>query len=395
MSPDEADVGQQLAAKVTEFAIRQIKEELEKELHADDKRIQEAWDSIQAVIAAFSGKKEKMLLKLQEIVGHVLTPAQTDALQTELDQMAPPAYMAIVRQFSLLPPTTADEASPATIPFNSPKIHSSASFAVIDSLKDAPHQFVVNASAESPTSTSPTTPNAPGSDQSTKAAAQGSKKVTGIGTAKRSRPGAQMVDPSAPGRKKAKTTSPEAEISTVSPATTTTTTITRLPDLHVSTPRSPSRVALNNPDIDMWEVEGLDYIFPFPAFGAGWFVLRCGTGEYTAPYSFKTHPFEGSPTPANTHFIANVERCKGHDDIKLQKSSSDEILKFYGRRVSGSPALNQAWVDNSNSRIEAERQKQSTPKKLRRQELAPANRSTMDRVTTVMEAQTVAFSARR
>ncbi|KAK3682823.1 hypothetical protein B0T22DRAFT_295071 [Podospora appendiculata] len=393
MSTDEADVQQQFAANVAEYAIREMKDRLERESQADDKPIKEAWDSILAIVNTFGNKKAKMFASLQQIVGPLLSPAQTEALQTELNQMAPPTFTAIVHQIKHPSPIPADGASPDTIPFNSPKIHSTAAFAVIDSPNDASPQIALNCSAGSPTTiASPTTANVPGnSDQSAKAAARDFKKP--IGTAKRSRPGTQMVDPSAPGRKKTKTASPEVDIPSLSP--TTTTTITRPPDLGMPTPRSPPFVALKNPDIDMWEVEGVDYIFPYPAFGNGWFVLRCGTGEYTAPYSFKTHPFEGSPTPANAHFIANVERCRSHSDIKLQKPGSDEILMSYGRRVSGDHELNQAWVDNSNSRIEAERQKQLTPKKTRRQELGVANRTSMDRVTSVIEVQNAGFSARR
>ena len=86
----------------------------------------------------------------------------------------------------------------------------------------------------------------------------------------------------------------------------------------------------NLPD---WEVEGCDYIFEWPTFGPGWFVLRCdgdGSGE---PYHFTSHPFEVAPGKTSSPAIEHVSRCSVcTNGNRFTEYTADEIIKRNGHR---------------------------------------------------------------
>ena len=74
-------------------------------------------------------------------------------------------------------------------------------------------------------------------------------------------------------------------------------------------------------------MEGIEYIFQYPPFGPGWFVLRCDLGPYARPHTFTSHPFRAEL--ALEHYN-NCKTCKGHDSSKTYEPN--DIVMNYGHR---------------------------------------------------------------
>ena len=82
-----------------------------------------------------------------------------------------------------------------------------------------------------------------------------------------------------------------------------------------------------NPDLQTWEVEGVEYIFAAPDFGTGYYVLRCNHGLSTKPEGFTVHPFDTGA--AETHFNGTTGAiCH---DTSREYSKQDIMMEFAHR----------------------------------------------------------------
>lgn len=89
-------------------------------------------------------------------------------------------------------------------------------------------------------------------------------------------------------------------------------------------------------DVDE-DIQPWDYIFEYPEFGPGWFVLRCVPDEaLDAKDHPSTHLKEDRPNPlkaAFRHFRSPY--CKNHNkDRNWAWFTDDEIMKTYSYRGS-------------------------------------------------------------
>jgi hypothetical protein len=78
---------------------------------------------------------------------------------------------------------------------------------------------------------------------------------------------------------------------------------------------------------ETYMIEGNEYIFEYPSFGPGWFVLRCHHGEVTAPHTFDRDPLAANR--ALDHFN-DPKAYNCHDTSK--RYTLDEIVMNFGYR---------------------------------------------------------------
>lgn len=119
-------------------------------------------------------------------------------------------------------------------------------------------------------------------------------------------------------------------------------------------------------------MEGTEYVFQYPPFGPGWFVLRCDLGPHSKPHTFTSHPFQAES--ALEHYN-NCKTCKGHDTTRAYEPN--DIVMSYGYRVRGDN-VDHEWVAAANSRLEVENAKTTTGGKgrvRRLPDMGSANRS--------------------
>ncbi|KAH6617787.1 hypothetical protein B0J18DRAFT_261321 [Chaetomium sp. MPI-SDFR-AT-0129] len=108
--------------------------------------------------------------------------------------------------------------------------------------------------------------------------------------------------------------------------------------------------------IDQDEVEGTDFIFRYPDFGPGYFVVRCDRRE--AIHRFERDPFLRATGPHQrglsqlvSHFNLVSLKCHPREEARL--FSADEIVKKFGYRVVDHDGddVDTDWVEHSNYRL--------------------------------------------
>ncbi|KAL2175028.1 uncharacterized protein P884DRAFT_262922 [Thermothelomyces heterothallicus CBS 202.75] len=102
-----------------------------------------------------------------------------------------------------------------------------------------------------------------------------------------------------------------------------------------------------------YEVEGLDFIFPFPSLGPGFFVVRCDRERIE--YHFEKDPLRlyGNRTQLVRHFSARNARCHTWDRGS-RPLTVEEIIQNWGYRVvenNGTDNVNSEWVAESNESL--------------------------------------------
>lgn len=107
------------------------------------------------------------------------------------------------------------------------------------------------------------------------------------------------------------------------------------PTLESSSTLSGAR-AVKNKDLLTTDVEGTDFVFKYPDYGPGWFVIRCTPKDgSSAAVCFKEHPLStvgiNSSSPAKRHFNES-HKCSGHNTTDTKKLSSIEIMEAYSYR---------------------------------------------------------------
>ncbi|KAK4162897.1 hypothetical protein QBC43DRAFT_71352 [Cladorrhinum sp. PSN259] len=128
---------------------------------------------------------------------------------------------------------------------------------------------------------------------------------------------------------------------------------------------SPGTRAMKNKDLLSTEVEGIDFMFKYPDYGPGWFVIRCPSKDDTkSPVSFKEHPLSAfgpsKPSLALRHFNNDDGTCYGHSAYKKKPYSSAEIMELFGHRVRGvhGARVDEGWVTSSNEMLKSDGSKE-------------------------------------
>ncbi|KAK2607629.1 hypothetical protein N8I77_006292 [Diaporthe amygdali] len=103
-------------------------------------------------------------------------------------------------------------------------------------------------------------------------------------------------------------------------------------------------------DIELWEIEGKQYIFKDKRCGPGWFVVRCDPLDQRT--QFEEHPLESNM--AMKHF--NEVACDDHDRTK--KYTLDDIIREFTYRVNDDDELTEEKVKSANERLQREKKAQ-------------------------------------
>ncbi|KAL2019406.1 hypothetical protein VTK56DRAFT_9697 [Thermocarpiscus australiensis] len=112
--------------------------------------------------------------------------------------------------------------------------------------------------------------------------------------------------------------------------------------------------------ISSTDVEGLDYIFRYPRFGPGHFVIRCDADAETSSVVYR---FEGlaplSRNRAIKHFSDDSPKQRCHDITVSGRYTEEEIVRKFGYRVVDEKGNNvtREWAARSNGRLQATRKK--------------------------------------
>ncbi|KAK3384601.1 hypothetical protein B0T24DRAFT_609078 [Lasiosphaeria ovina] len=108
------------------------------------------------------------------------------------------------------------------------------------------------------------------------------------------------------------------------------------------------------------EVEGQDFIFRYPNFGDGWFIIRCDGDQHRSSIDckFTDHPLKYNR--AFSHFRQPVGRHKCHDVDVSGIYSPDEIVRKFGYRVWGDEVTD-LWVEQSNNITQASHKLKPAP----------------------------------
>ncbi|KAL2187200.1 hypothetical protein L209DRAFT_753097 [Thermothelomyces heterothallicus CBS 203.75] len=114
-----------------------------------------------------------------------------------------------------------------------------------------------------------------------------------------------------------------------------------------------NRAAAGVRTIMKYEVEGLDFIFPFPSLGPGFFVVRCDRERIE--HHFEKDPLRlyGNRTQLVRHFSARNARCHTWDRGS-RPLTVEEIIQNWGYRVvenNGTDNVNSEWVAESNESL--------------------------------------------
>ncbi|KAK3998143.1 hypothetical protein QBC44DRAFT_565 [Cladorrhinum sp. PSN332] len=108
------------------------------------------------------------------------------------------------------------------------------------------------------------------------------------------------------------------------------------------------------------EVEGTDFVFKYPDYGSGWFVIRCpatDTNGNKCPVSFREHPLSSPdpelPSAGNRHFNEDIH-CSGHK-TKKGGFTNGEIMDRFGHEVFGprGARVDESWVTASNEKLKS------------------------------------------
>ncbi|KAK0615554.1 hypothetical protein B0T17DRAFT_346820 [Bombardia bombarda] len=383
---DQGDqIDQQLAADLKAEAIRKLNErisdQIRRECHEYEISIKDAWDKIHGNIAAFQKRKRIIFATLKEVEGQDRT---SEVMRSGVDDIMPPTikrmwdYMRSIIQSEVPsgePPSTGLP-SPTEAPRSTTAATATPTFVIparISPARISPARISparISPARTSPARTSPAR-TSPGPATTGLAAlpARPPGSLTRPLTAKRSCQQINPINPSA--RKKSK---PNTPTTTDAAATATTTSNDRAADPAPAPAPAPATTATTAPspyiqtkgkDLDAWEVEGEDFIFQYPSFGPGWFVLRCDFGDFRPPVQFKANPFDAMIPLAMQHY--NTENgCKGHVHRRREQYTADEIMQEHGHRVRGN-GVNEEWVRSANHRLEIELAKTQSAKKARRQ----------------------------
>ncbi|KAH6617095.1 hypothetical protein F5144DRAFT_382835 [Chaetomium tenue] len=124
----------------------------------------------------------------------------------------------------------------------------------------------------------------------------------------------------------------------------------------------PSPEATSNPrgtikgTIQWDEVEGVNFIFPYPAAGPGYYVVQCEGPRYT--HVFEENPLQlkgrKSPQPVMVkHFARGWPKPKCHEKEEACTYTTDEIVMKFGYRVVDDEEadVTAEWAERSNERL--------------------------------------------
>ncbi|KAK0733117.1 hypothetical protein B0T26DRAFT_797226 [Lasiosphaeria miniovina] len=323
MAKQGIDLDQDLAEVINEQRLRHLSilremmtNKLQQECDAHEKELSKAWETIQSSLTVFQKKKDNMFATLAQFEGEERAREVFGASQKDV---VPPTLRAIPAYFTCKPNNVLFLPTPtsATATESMHKFETRENITAVGAL-----------SRENGVG-----PISPGGNQPETDVPAKSGSVNGVPSkfyAKRSR--TQFDFGASSKNKKAKTTNPgDREL-------------------------TPTSTLTKKPDIDSWEVEGSEYIFQYPAFGAGYFVLRCGLGSISEPHTFTAHPFENAL--AMEHFN-DYKTCKGHDTTRQYQP--DDIVSLHGHRVRGEN-VKEEWVIAANMRLSADKAKSTTPR---------------------------------
>lgn len=335
MDQSDCRVDEKLAADLKCEIMQHLKDksirQLRKDCEAYDQRIREAWETIQTQMASFNQRKDVVFSTLHATLRDIGDKESTqEAIWPGLDEIVPPTYKAMTDAMRGRGKSRGELPTPVTSPSTSNALN--LNLTTPDTLAGS-----VNARSAYDVPSSPT----PSSDPAERRAAEATpQKITPPKAlfAKRTRPASDRNTRSA---KKPKASSEVPAIET------------------------------KNGNVEWWEVEGVEYIFEYPPFGPGWFVLRCELGPHSPPpHIFTLHPFQEER--AHEHYN-NCKSCKGHDTTRSYELN--DIVMSYGRRVNGAN-VNREWVKAANLRLEANTARMAGGKgKAKKQpEMVPANR---------------------
>ncbi|KAK3292471.1 uncharacterized protein B0H64DRAFT_229198 [Chaetomium fimeti] len=121
--------------------------------------------------------------------------------------------------------------------------------------------------------------------------------------------------------------------------------------------------------IQGYEVEGLDFIFQYPAVGPGYYVVQCQSPGHDDEHCFKEDPLQlrGRKEPRCVmvrHFA---------DPSPTPRFTVDQIMRRFGRRVvdAEDADVTDEWVENSNRRLASDAAKSSKKKQPGGKQKAP------------------------
>ncbi|KAK3375729.1 hypothetical protein B0T24DRAFT_591432 [Lasiosphaeria ovina] len=330
MAKQDIDLDEDLAGDINLHRLRHLSvlrelmtTKLQQECDAHEKEMSKAWETIQSSSALFQKRKTNMFTTLARIEGE---DRAREVFGANLEDVAPPTLRAIAAFFGCKSRSPDKSNNDLFLPTPTTSVtESMRKFETRESASAAGTLSLENSAG----------PISVGGNHDVPAKSGSANGAPSKFYAKRSRVQFDFGTPSK--NKKAKPTSPGDRESTLIPT--------------------------KKPDIDSWEVEGSEYIFRYPAFGPGYFVLRCDLGSISTPHTFTAHPFEGNL--AVEHFN-NCKTCKGHDTTRQYQP--DDIVSLHGHRVRGEN-VNEEWVRAANTRLSADISKSATPKSKNRQSL--------------------------
>ncbi|KAK4032664.1 hypothetical protein C8A01DRAFT_40895 [Parachaetomium inaequale] len=101
------------------------------------------------------------------------------------------------------------------------------------------------------------------------------------------------------------------------------------------------------------DVEGQDFIFPYPAIGPGYFVVRCDRGKFR--HQFQQDPlslFRGRHIMVN-HFNRKAPKPPCHERDEAKEYAAEELVRLFGYRVVDEEDndVDSDWVERSNERL--------------------------------------------
>ncbi len=291
-------IDEQLAAEMEVRAVHRLKEDWGAQLqaccdHFDD-YIAEARQTIQNHIRGFNRQKAIFFATLRKVEGE---ERASRVIESGLDTITPQEFAKIARLLEGEKATSPAAATPYSSPPQSPLRPNTLS---IEPREGAPSPQHSNAAIT-------------GAALPPKSSAKGKGvAVSQLSTPPHLTPKTGTWSKSTPMKR-----SPDQAEASNPPA--------KKPKLS-SAPKQTTR----NRNLDSWEVEGTDYIFAYPPFGSGWFVLRCNHGLATKPllFPFTSDPFKKERL-AWEHFNGS-KALKCHETSK--KYTDDEIMMNFAHR---------------------------------------------------------------